>query len=161
MDTDRHRLILRDDDETAAEGPQIAGEGGRFGPEWGAGREPHGGSGYAPIGPGHFHCAVTKRLMVQFGQEKTSQSPITHAIQQAQGVAQAGGVWERQAAAAVAAVTAGRVYPGMGSSRRGRATVRRSWPALTHGSTACSATYWSASRPRRSTGSLSSGGRSS
>ena len=39
---------------------------------------------------------------------------ITHAIQQAQGVAQAGGAWERQAAAAAAAVTAGRVYPGMG-----------------------------------------------
>ena len=37
MDADRHGLILRDDDETTAEGSQIAGEGERFGPEWGAG----------------------------------------------------------------------------------------------------------------------------
>ena len=29
---DRHGLMLRDDDETTAEGPQIAGEGGHFGP---------------------------------------------------------------------------------------------------------------------------------
>jgi hypothetical protein len=79
MDADRYGLILRDD-ETTAEGPQIAGEGGRFGPEWGAGREPHGGSGYAPIGTDHFHCAVAKRLMVQFGHEKTSQSPVPRAL---------------------------------------------------------------------------------
>ncbi len=39
---------------------------------------------------------------------------ITHAVQQAQGVAQAGGHWERQAAAVAAAVTAGRVYPDTG-----------------------------------------------
>lgn len=32
MGGDRHRLIPRDGDETTAEGPQIAGEGGRFGP---------------------------------------------------------------------------------------------------------------------------------
>ena len=32
--TDRHGLILQDDDETTAEGSQIAGEGERFGPEW-------------------------------------------------------------------------------------------------------------------------------
>ncbi len=80
MDADRHGLILRDDDETAAAGPQIAGEGGRFGPGPGAGREPHGGSGYAPIDTGHFHRAVAKRLMVQFGHEKTSQSPMPRAL---------------------------------------------------------------------------------
>jgi Domain of unknown function (DUF4157) len=39
---------------------------------------------------------------------------IAHVIQQAQGVAQAGGFWERQAAEAAAAVTAGRVYPDRG-----------------------------------------------
>ena len=80
MDADRHGLILRDDDETTAEGPQIAGEGGRFGPEWGAGREPHGGSGYAPVDTGHFHCAVAKRLMVQSGHEKASQPPMPRAL---------------------------------------------------------------------------------
>ena len=70
MGGDRHGLIPPDDGETTAEGPQIAGEGGRLGPEWGAGREPHGGSGYAPVDTGHFHCAVAKRLMVQFGHKK-------------------------------------------------------------------------------------------
>ena len=40
----------------------------------------HGGSGYAPVGTGHFHCAVAKRLMVQFGHEITSQSPIPRAV---------------------------------------------------------------------------------
>ena len=39
---------------------------------------------------------------------------ITHVIQQAQGVAQAGGHWERQAREAAEAVTAGRVYPDLG-----------------------------------------------
>ena len=39
---------------------------------------------------------------------------VTHVIQQAQGVAQAGGRWERQASAAAEAVTAGRVYPDLG-----------------------------------------------
>jgi Domain of unknown function (DUF4157) len=39
---------------------------------------------------------------------------ITHVIQQAQGVTQAGGWWERQAAEAAAVVTAGRVYPDLG-----------------------------------------------
>src|ERR1700735_3964556 len=31
---DRHGLKLRDHDEKTAEGQQVAGEGGRFGPEW-------------------------------------------------------------------------------------------------------------------------------
>jgi hypothetical protein len=39
---------------------------------------------------------------------------ITHVIQQAQGIAQAGGRWERQAAEAAEAVTTGRVYPDLG-----------------------------------------------
>ena len=39
---------------------------------------------------------------------------ITHAIQQAQGVAQAGGRWEREATEAAEAVTAGRVCPDLG-----------------------------------------------
>jgi Domain of unknown function (DUF4157) len=39
---------------------------------------------------------------------------VTHVIQQAQGIAQVGGRWERQAAAAAEAVTAGRVYPDLG-----------------------------------------------
>src|SRR4029077_14324337 len=80
MGGDRHGLIPPDDGKTTAEGPQIAGEGGPFGPEWGAGREPHGGSGYAPVDTGHFHCAVAKRLMVQFGHEKASQSLMPRAL---------------------------------------------------------------------------------
>jgi hypothetical protein len=32
MGADRHGYILRGDHETTAKGPQIAGEGGRFGP---------------------------------------------------------------------------------------------------------------------------------
>jgi hypothetical protein len=32
MGADRYGLKLRGSDETAAEGPQIAGEGGHFGP---------------------------------------------------------------------------------------------------------------------------------
>jgi uncharacterized protein DUF4157 len=39
---------------------------------------------------------------------------IAHAVQQAQGVAQADGRWERQAAATAAAVAAGRVFPDTG-----------------------------------------------
>jgi Domain of unknown function (DUF4157) len=50
---------------------------------------------------------------------------IAHAVQQAQGVAQAGGCWERQAAAAAAAVTAGRAYPDVGLQppRQGHGTA--------------------------------------
>ena len=45
---------------------------------------------------------------------------IVHAIQQAQGIAQAGGFWERHAEAAAMAVTSGRAYPDQGLAPPGR-----------------------------------------
>lgn len=45
---------------------------------------------------------------------------IVHAIQQAQGIAQAGGFWERHAEAAAMAVTSGRAYPDQGLVPPGR-----------------------------------------
>jgi Domain of unknown function (DUF4157) len=66
---------------------------------------------------------------------------IAHVVQQAQGVAQAGGCWELQAAAAAAAVMTGRAYPDAACSRRGKAMARPSWPASTRGNIGCSATY--------------------
>jgi hypothetical protein len=81
MDADRYRLKLRDDADTTAEGSQIAGEGGRLGPRCpGARREPHGGSGYAPIGPGRVDRAVAKRLMVQLRHEEALYSPMARAL---------------------------------------------------------------------------------
>jgi hypothetical protein len=66
--------------KTTAEGSQLAGEGRHFGPEGGTGREPDSRSGYTPIDAGHFHRAVAERLTVQFGHEKTPQSPRPRAL---------------------------------------------------------------------------------
>ena len=76
---------------------------------------------------------------------------IVHAIQQAQGIAQAGGFWERHAEAAAMAVTSGRAYPDQGLAPPGRDTAPLSWPASTRGNTVCwamcLALTWSALRP--------------
>src|SRR5580693_3781276 len=45
---------------------------------------------------------------------------IVHAIQQAQGIAQASGFWERHAEAAARAVSSGRAYPDQGLVPPGR-----------------------------------------
>ena len=61
---------------------------------------------------------------------------IVHAIQQAQGVARTGGMWERQAEAGAMAVTSGGAsIPIWACGRRGGDTARLSWLASTRGNT--------------------------